>query len=46
MSVFEWVETVFKQTESQDAEEEEDEEEAEDVSTKLKGHVKQNEIGD
>ena len=31
MSVFEWVETVFKQTEAEDVEDEEDE--AEDVST-------------
>ena len=32
MSVFEWVETVFKQTEAQDDQEQEEEEEAEDVS--------------
>ena len=32
MSVFEWVETVFKQTEAEDVQEEKDEEE-EDVST-------------
>ena len=31
MSVFEWVETVFKQTEAEDVQEEKDEEE-EDVS--------------
>ena len=44
MSVFEWVETVFKQTESQVAEQEEDEEEAEDVSTNPKGHAYYNRI--
>ena len=44
MSVFKWVETVFKQTESQDVEQEEAAEEAEDVSTKPKGHTYCNKI--
>ncbi len=33
--MFEWVETVFRQTEEQDAGEEEKEEEADDVSKTL-----------